>query len=223
MANRETAYGLRPYGLVGGRSNNMALTQYIIDNASDDETIYNTAIFQGSPVIPTNDGTIELVGSASGGSVALLGVFAGCEYVSSSTGKPVFRNYYPGSSDVDSNHDVKAFVYDDPNMLFTIMTSNAQTTEDTEGELKNATVFANADFANATSGSTTTGISSATLDLNTLAATAALNMRVVGVLDQPGNDDFTAAGIPLIVRLNNHFNNASGDGTAIGTGLFADA
>jgi len=222
MANTQTAYGLRPYGLLGGRSNNMALTQYIIDNASDDETIYNTAIFQGSPVIPTDDGTIELVGDATGGTVPLLGVFAGCEYVSSSTGKPVFRNYYPGSSDVDSNHDVKAFVYDDPNMLFTIMTSNAQSTNDTEGELKNATVFANAEFALATSGSTTTGLSSATLDLNTLASTAAHNLRIVGVLDQPGNDDFTAAGIPLIVRLNHHFNSATGAGTAYGTGLQAN-
>lgn len=221
MANRETAYGLRPYGKVGGNPNNGALTQYIIDNASDDETIYNTAIFQGSPVIPTNDGTIELVGAAAGGTVALLGVFHGCEYVSSTTGKTVFSNYYPGSSDVDSNFDVKAFVFDDPYQLFTICTSNAQTDEDTEGELKNQ-VFSNANFATATSGSTSTGLSSATLDLNTLAATAALNMRIVGVLDQVNNDDFTAAGIQLIVRLNNHFNGASGDGTAIGTGLFAN-
>ena len=222
MANRETAFGLRPYGKVGGNPNNGALTQYIIDNASDDETVYNTAIYQGSPVIPTNDGTIELVGDAAGGSVPLLGVFHGCEYVSSTTGKPVFSNYYPGSGDVDTNFDVKAFVYDDPNQLFTICTSNAQTTEDTEGELKNAAVFANADFATATSGTTATGISSATLDLNTLAATAALNMRIVGILDQANNDDFTAAGVICIVRLNHHFNSATGAGTAYGTGLFAN-
>ena len=73
-----------------------------------------------------------------------------------------------------------------------------------------AAIFANANFALATSGVTTTGISSATLDLNTIATTNTLNLRIMGIQDDPENADFTVAGIPVIVRLNNHFNSPNG-------------
>ena len=71
-------------------------------------------------------------------------------------------------------------------------------------------MFANANFGTATSGVTATGISSAKLAVSTIAATAALQLRIVGIQDDPENSDFTAAGIPLIVRLNNSFNSANG-------------
>jgi ribosomal protein S8E len=77
-------------------------------------------------------------------------------------------------------------------------------------------VFANANFATATSGSTTTGISSAKLGVSTIATTAALQLRIIGIQDDPENQDFTAAGVGLIVRLNNSFNSANG-GIAAGT------
>jgi hypothetical protein len=71
-------------------------------------------------------------------------------------------------------------------------------------------VFANANFATATSGSSTTGISSAKLGVSTIATTAALQLRIMGVQNDPDNADFAAAGIPVIVRLNNSFNSANG-------------
>jgi hypothetical protein len=74
-------------------------------------------------VIPTADGVIDDLQAAAGGTVSILGVFNGCEYVSSTTGETVFSNYWPGSG-ADSNFPVKAFVYDNPNQLFTIATSN---------------------------------------------------------------------------------------------------
>jgi hypothetical protein len=48
----------------------------------------------------------------------------------------------------------------------------------------------------ATSGVATTGISSATLDLNTIATTNTLNLRIMGIQEDPENADFTVAGIP---------------------------
>ena len=60
------------------------------------------------------------------------------------------------------------------------------------------------------SGSTSTGLSSATADLNTIATTNTLALRIMGIQDDPANSDFTAAGIPLIVRINNHFNAPTG-------------
>ena len=83
-------------------------------------------------------------------------------------------------------------------------------------------MFANIAFATGNSGSTTTGISSATADLNTIATTNTLALRIMGILDDPRNNDFTAAGIPLIVRINNHFNAPTGSiaaGTVSTTGV----
>ena len=106
-------------------------------------------------------------------------------------------------------------------MLFTIATSNVQGSNDTEAELRTA-VFSNIQLATGNSGSTTTGISSATADLNTVAATNTHALRIMGILDDPENSDFSAAGIPLIVRINNHFNAPNGSiaqGTVSTTGV----
>jgi len=214
MANINGAFGLRPIAKMGQNTNSTGASEYRI--ASDN----TNAIYQGSPVIPTSDGVIDIVGAAAGGTVGLLGVFWGCEYVSSVTGEKVFSNYWPGSG-ADSNFPVKAFVYDDPAQLFLIATSNVVAGADTEAEVQ-AAVFANANFATATSGSTTTGLSSATLDLDTIATTANLNLRLMGIMDDPENSDFSEAGVGIIVRLNNHFNSPNGaiaGGTVSTTGV----
>ena len=44
------------------------------------------------------------------------------------------------------------------------------------------------------------------LSVSSIATTATLPLRIVGIMDDEANSDFTAAGIPLIVRLNAHFN-----------------
>ena len=208
MANTNGAFGLRPIGKMGQNTNSTGATEYRIAAAN------TNAIYQGSPVIPLAAGVIDIVGAAAGGSVGLLGVFAGCEYVSSTTGEKVFSNNWPGSG-ADSNFPVKAFVYDDPAQLFVIATSNVVAGFNTEAEVR-AAIFANANFATADAGTAATGISTGTLDLNTIATTAALQMRIMGIQEDPENADFTAAGIPIIVRLNNHFNSPNG-GIAAGT------
>lgn len=214
MANSNGAFGLRPIAKMGQNANSTGATEYRIASSN------TNAIYQGSPVIPLAAGVIDIVGAAAGGTVGLLGVFWGCEYVSSVTGEKVFANYWPGSG-ADSNHPVKAFVYDDPAQLFVISTSNVVAAANTEAEIR-AAVFANANFATAASGSTVSGISSASLDLNTIATTNTLNLRIMGVKDDPENADFTAAGIGIIVRLNNHFNSPNGaiaGGTVSTTGV----
>ena len=214
MANINGAFGLRPIGKMGQNTNSTGATEYRIASSN------TNAIYQGSPVIPLAAGVIDIVGAAAGGTVGLLGVFWGCEYVSSVTGEKVFSNYWPGTG-ADSNFPVKAFVYDDPAQLFLISTSNVVAGADTEAEVQEA-VFANANFATAASGSTTTGLSSATLDLDTIATTANLNLRIMGIQDDPENSDFSEAGVGIIVRLNNHFNSPNGaiaGGTVSTTGV----
>ena len=165
-------------------------------------------------VIPLAAGVIDDLQAAAGGNVSICGVFGGCEYVSSTTGATIWSNYWPGTG-ADTTFPVKAFVYDDPNQLFQIATSNVVAGYDTEAEVRTA-VFSNIAFATGNSGSTATGLSSATADLNTVAATNTLALRVMGIQDDPANSDFTEAGIPLIVRINNHFNAPTGS-VAAGT------
>jgi len=214
MANSNVAFGFRPYGVLGSAANTTGTTEYRI--ASDN----SNPIFQGMAVIPLAAGVIDDLQAAAGGNVSTVSVFNGCEYVSSTTGEKLFSNYWPGSG-ADSNFPVKAFLYDNPAQLFTIATSNVVAAANTEAEIR-AAVFANIALATGNSGSTTTGISSATVDLNTIATTNTLFCRIMGVLDDPENSDFTVAGIPLIVRLNNHFNAPTGSiaaGTVSTTGV----
>ena len=214
MANSNGSFGLRPIGKIGQSTNSTGMTEYRI--ASDN----SNPIFSGMAVIPLAGGVIDDLQAAAGGNVSIVGVFGGCEYVSSTTGETIFGNFWPGSG-ADSDFPVKAFLYDDPNQLFTIATSNVVSAANTEAEIR-AAVFANIAFATGNSGSTSTGMSSATADLNTIAATNTLALRIMGVQDDPDNSDFTAAGIPLIVRINNHFNAPTGSiaaGTVSTTGV----
>ena len=211
MANTNGAFGLRPVGVLGSSSNTNGTTEYRIASGN------SNAIYQGSPVIPLSTGFIDRVGAQAGGTVGLVGVFWGCEYVSSTTGEKVFSNYWPGSG-ADSNFPVRAFVYDNPLQTFVICSDASLTDEATA----RGHVFANANFANGQDGSTTTGISDAKLAVSTVAVTANLNLRIMGIQDDPENQDFTAAGIPVLVRLNNHFNSPNGaiaGGTVSTTGV----
>ena len=105
--------------------------------------------------------------------------------------------------------------------LFVIATSNVVAAANTEAEIRTA-VFSNIQLANGNSGNNTTGISTATADLDTIADTASHALRIVGIQEDAENSDFTAAGIPLIVRINNHFNAPNGSiaqGTVSTTGV----
>lgn len=214
MANSNVSFGLRPLSRLGSSYNTTGTTEYRI--ASDN----SNRIYQGMPVIPLSTGFIDDLQAATGGTVSILGVFYGCEYVSSTTGERIFSNNWPGSG-ADSNHPVKAFIYDDPMQLFVIAADAGGSSFDTESEIRGA-VFSNVQLANGNSGNNTTGISTAVADLSTAADTASFPLRIVGIQEDPENSDFTAAGIPLIVRINNHFNAPNGSivqGTVSTTGV----
>ncbi len=192
MANTNVAFGLKPINTAGSAPATQGTNAYFIDSAA-------SAIFQGSMVKADNGGEIVIC-SASGDTEAPVGVFAGCEYVSSTTGKKVFSNYWPGSG-ADTNFDIIGFVYDNPLQRFVVATDATITNKATAV----AAIFENSQFNSGASGSTTTGISSAQLDVATLdSSNASLPLKIVGILDDVENADFTAAGIPMIVMLNNH-------------------
>ena len=193
MANVSGAFGLRPINLAGGAPNSQGTNAYFIKSDA-------SAIYQGSPVIVTNDGTIAITGSASGDTYKHIGVFAGCEYVSSTTGKKTWSNYWPGSG-ANTNFDIVGYVYDNPTQRFVIATDASFTNRATA----KAAIFENSQFNTGTSGSTTTGVSSASLDVAVLdASNTSLPIKILGIYEDPTNQDFAAAGIMMIVMFNNH-------------------
>lgn len=202
MANAETSFGLRPVGLVGSSANSTGLTQYEI--ASNN----TNAIFNGALVIPLAAGVIDQAGDTAGGTTAALGVLVGVEYVDSVSKKPVFINYWPGSGSVsvDTNHPVKALVADDPHQLFVVAADATLTDRATAL----AGVFANASLGtSARTGSTDTGKSNSQLSVSSIATTATLPLRIVGLVDDDANNDYGSAGAHLVVRINAHFNSGT--------------
>jgi hypothetical protein len=202
MANQETAFGLRPVGLVGSGVNSTGVTQYEI--ASNNAN----AIYQYSLVTPAAGGVIDQAGATDGGTSQNLGVLMGVEYHDSVQKKPVWLNYWPGSGSVsvDTNYPVKAYVADDPNQIFVVAADASLTNRATAL----AAVFANANLGtSARTGSTDTGRSNSQVDVDSIATTATLPLRIVGLPDDVANNDWASAGAHLLVRINAHFNAAT--------------
>jgi hypothetical protein len=202
MANQETAFGLRPVGLVGSGANSTGVTEYEIASNNTD------VIYNGEIVVPLAAGVIGQAGDTAGGTTQALGVLVGVQYHDSTQKKPVWLNYWPGSGSVsvDTNYPVKALVADNPNQLFVVAADATLTDRATAL----ATVFANASLGtSARSGSTDTGKSSAQLSVSSVAVTATLPLRIVGLVDDDANNDYASAGAHLLVRLNAHFNAGS--------------
>ena len=194
MANSNVKFGLKPINAMGGTNPGSTNMYFIASDAS--------AIFQGSPVqAELSGGTIQVLGNATGDTKQILGVFAGCEYVDNTTKKLKFSNTWPGSGSADTNHDIKGFVYDNPMQRFIICSDGTNTDRATA----KADVFKTAEIENATSGSTTTGISTAQIDISTAEDSDPSNpLLILGIQEDVENSDHSAAGIQYIVKLNNH-------------------
>ena len=199
MANANVAFGLKPVGMHGSSPATQGTSQYFI--ASD-----ASAIFQGSPVKAELTGGTIAIGSASNDGVQLVGVFAGCEFVDATTGKLRFSNTWPGSGSANTNFDIKGFVYDNPAQRFIIASDGTNTDRATA----KADIFGTFPMANGASGNTTTGISTAKIDISEKANTdTSLPLMVLGIHEDVTNADHSAAGVSYIVKINNHALNGS--------------
>ena len=194
MANINVAFGFKPVGKHGSSPATQGTSQYFIaSNAS--------AIFQGSPVkAELTGGTIQIA-SASGNGDQLVGIFAGCEYVDATTGKLKFSNTWPGSGSANTNFDIKGFVYDNPFQRFIIASDGTNTDRATA----KVDIFKTAAMADGASGNTTTGISSAKLDISTADNTDTSDaLRILGIHEDVTNADHSAAGVSYIVQIIDH-------------------
>ena len=187
MANIDKAFGLRPIGNLSATGAQKQYGYEIADNQAG-------TIFQGDLVVLTA-GFISRFLPAS--HTAAVGVFNGCNYIDPTTGKPTFRNNYPGSVNITSGQ-ISADVLDDPNQLFLVQCDAGFVAADVG---KNADVIG-------TGGSTTTGISTMELNSATLATTAALNLKVVGLYNDVNNEFGTNA--VVVVKINEHVYGSAG-------------
>lgn len=184
MASTATPYGLRPVKRADGMPYAGATSQYLIDPAGE-----ATNIFNGQVVHIGADGYIALstATGADGTTNALptgttltgsIGVFVGCEYINAQ-GQLIFSQYYPSGYAAPSGTSIKAYVVDDPNVLF-----QAQL----DGAIDQSDIGANTFFAAAQStstGNTATGNSTSALDATTVTTTAAF--RIVSVVGAIGD------------------------------------
>lgn len=186
MANVSEKFGLRPYRKLDGTPLVGAQNRYTIKAG------YASAIFQGDLVVPTSTGNIER--ATAGSSAAVVGVFNGVFYNDPTTGKPTFKNYYPGGV-TPSQGDITAAVVDDPDAVFLIDSDEAFTRAD---------LFTNYSITNNT-GNVQTGISKVQLDKSATGVASTFVIQAIDISQDPSNSDNAAVNGNILVRINRHF------------------
>ena len=180
MANKDSAFGLRPIGKVGQNRDNQGLSEYDIAASS-------AAIFQNDPVEMAATGAITVAAATD----LLLGSLTGVFFTDASTSKPTFANHLKASNTAS---DIKGFVSDDPYERFEIQSDDATAAAD---------VGLNADIVYA-SGATPNFVSKVELDHSDL-KTATAQLRVLAISKDIENNEAGSANVNLVVMINEHF------------------
>ena len=180
MANKDSAFGLRPIGKVGQNRDNQGLSEYDIAASA-------TAIFQNDPVEMAATGTITVAAATD----TLLGSLTGVFFTDASTSKPTFANHLKGSNTAT---DIKGFVADDPYERFEIQSDDATAAAD---------VGLNADIVYA-AGSSPNYVSKVELDHSDL-KTGTAQLRVLAISKDIENNEAGSANVNLVVMINEHF------------------
>ena len=193
MANVDKAFGLNPY-----KGNSAGSSVQIVNKYNIVTTGYGTSIFQGDLTIFASG----FINTAAASSANIVGAFSHCYYVATD-GTPTFKNYYPASTTALGSGAIEAYIYDDPNQLFIVQA---------DGASAQTCIGRNAD-TDGIGGSTTTGVATRELDSSTINTTAALQLKIVSVVQDDVNGDLTADNANLIVLINEHYMRGAVAGT----------
>jgi len=178
MANADTPNGFVPKRhLTGGviRAN-----EYLIANGKA------ANFFSGDIVDLGSDGYLDTFANTE----KAIGVFYGVEYVDESTGDVKFVKKWTSGTTVKANTEVKAYVYDDPMITYTVQAGNGSIAQANIGETANVLL---------TAGNSTYGYSQQELDNDTLAATS-LVLRVLRKVEEPDNDFGENAKVEVVIN-----------------------
>ena len=185
MANKDAPFGLRPVRMMSGEPYNGGSSRYRIASGA------TTPIYQGDLVNQLTAGGVGRV--AASATVPIIGMFNGCSYSDPTTGKQVFKNYYPGSI---SASDIIAYVVDGPDVVFEIQGDEAFPVAD---------LFGNFDIVDgSTVGNTKSGTSNMELDVSTGATTATLPLKAIDISQDPNNDDVATSNTNVLCVIQNH-------------------
>ena len=168
-------YGLNPVNLIGGQV--FAGSTRLMKIASG----YAADIFYGDVLKLVSTGTVEKdTGTTTVAANGVAGVFLGCTYTDPSTKQPRFSQYWP-SGTVAS--DAQAYVADDPDVLFKVVSVSSGTTVAFYGQSaigNNVALVQN-------SGSTTVGNSAVAINGTTIATTVSLPIRIIAGVPDTAN------------------------------------
>ncbi len=171
MANRNTqGFGLVPAGTLGSTPATSGQGKYKIDAG------YATTIYQNGAVASAAGYIVDGQTAAA----PILGVLNGIFYNAATTLKPTFSNHYVQVTPANSE-DIDAFVFDNPQQQYVVATDATAA----------QAVYLETFDMNASAGSTTTGKSSATLDIGTTHADDN-SFRLLRSAEDPENDENAA-------------------------------
>jgi hypothetical protein len=232
-------FGLRPFSSISGGAWTEKTNEYYLYADAAGTTTYAVSLYTGDPVIYNPAAATTLVGAPTIARYAVdnvtvvneiapvLGVFMGCEYITN-TGVLVKSAYWPGAATaVLAGSRIKAFVIDDPDVVFDIQVSTATNLlNDARFSAAAATAaYFTQNFAfglagggnvvlNPATGNARTGQSAYYLNLvgitNTNRTAATLPLKVIGFTPNPNNAVFAADGVTVnpylnvLVTINNH-------------------
>lgn len=190
MSATSAPFGLRPAFHPSGLDRAQALANGI-------PSAYNTAILKGQPVryqTTALGGTLGTICPATT-SGAWVGAFAGVEFTDT-TGRARVSNYWPANTAYTAG-TCTAYFYNDQNIVYEIQA---------DGSMAQTTIGNEFNFTNVNAGSTTTGLSQATLGSATAVGNGSQGqMRVVDIAPYPGNDWGDAYTIVRVVCANSQF------------------
>jgi len=178
MSATSTPFGLRPSFHPSGLDRAVALTDGIASG-------YSSSLLKGQPVALNSSGVII---AATAGS-AYQGAFAGVEWTDT-TGRRRVSNYWPASTAYVTGSCV-AYYYSDPNIVYDIQA---------DGSLAQTSIGDQANFTNITAGSTTTGLSAATISTTLAGSSAVGDMRIIGLyngVDNAWGDAYTTVQVQI--------------------------
>ena len=130
-------FGLRPVSSINGGSWTEKTNEYFITASADGTDTLTHSIFTGDPIKFNKSkeahhlGTIDRYNPGFSSNTPstfsieeILGVFQGCEYYNTS-GQLIKSPFWPASTNVLAGTKIKAFVIDDPNVVFDIQISTS--------------------------------------------------------------------------------------------------
>jgi len=195
MASTLSPYGLKPVNLLGGQPF-AGSTREVKVSTNNSAAIYNGDVIQlSSAGNPAALAATPTAGTTSG----IIGVCLGVRYVNPATKQSNYAQFLPANAITSGYTDVFLVVADDPDLVFQVQGTAAF------GSLTNGAAGAvgkNAALGFVTAGSAATGNSGVNVIVGTngasLALTATLAMRVVGVVAGTETDAFPE----LLVKFN---------------------